>query len=35
MYFQAFKRDNAAVRFQNKLIDDGLVDMENIRIVMV
>lgn len=35
MYFQAFKRDNAAVRFQNKLIDDGVVDMENIRIVMV
>ncbi len=35
MYFQAFKRDNAAVRFQNKLIDDGVVAMENIRIVMV
>ena len=35
MYFQAFKRDNAAIRFQNKLIDDGVVDMENIRIVMV
>jgi len=35
MYFQAFKRDNAAVRFQNKLIDDGLVSIENIRIVMV
>jgi hypothetical protein len=35
MYFQAFKRDNAAVRFQNRLIDDGVVRMEDVRIVMV
>jgi hypothetical protein len=35
MYFQAFKRDNAAVRFQNKLVDDGIVRMEDVRIVMV
>jgi len=35
MYFQAFKRDNAAVRFQNKLIDDGIVEMQDVRITMV
>jgi hypothetical protein len=35
MYFQAFKRDNAAVRFQNRLIETGMVEMQDVRIVMV
>lgn len=35
MYFQAFKRDHAAVNFQNRLIDDGVIQMQDVRIVMV
>jgi hypothetical protein len=35
MYFQAFKRDHAAVNFQNRLIDDGVVQMQDVRITMV
>lgn len=34
MYFRAYKRDSAAVRFQAYLIDEGI-NPKDVRIVMI